>query len=149
MILARLARLCCGQRERCRDDLGNGCPNLLIVGTDDLVLPLARILNQGFFLFVHTLPSRLGWMFSRIGGNLPLLVHCGDISLQHCGLLEDVHRTVCPGIGPSTGTEYSDDFSWELARSSSADAQRRFSISEWLLAIVALSAHDDEAVVLA
>jgi hypothetical protein len=99
MILARLARLYCGQRERCRDDFGDGCPNLLLVGADDLVLPLARILNQEFVLFVHTLPSRLCWMFSRIGGNVPLLVHCGDISHQRYGLLEDVHRTVCPGIG--------------------------------------------------
>src|SRR3954471_5821915 len=42
-------------------------------------------------------------------------------------------------IRPRTGTEYSDDFSFELARSSSADAQRRFSISEWLFAILPAS----------
>ena len=41
-----------------------------------------------------------------------------------------------PGkISPSTGTEYSDDLSLELARSSSAASQRRFSISVWFAGI--------------
>jgi len=38
-----------------------------------------------------------------------------------------------------SGTEYSEDFSFEFARSSSADAQSRFSISEWLLAMPGVS----------
>src|ERR1039457_808302 len=40
---------------------------------------------------------------------------------------------------PRTGTEYSDDFSFELARSSSAAPQRRFSSSVVLAGMVVLA----------